>query len=77
VGPSDNNNIKCFISILEKFGALSTGEIINHAQTSDFVEICSGCKSGTDVISAGLILVEKGLVTKHITKGGYQWQLMK
>ena len=73
----DNKNIDCFVTILKRYGTLSTSEIIHYASSAEFQDLCSGCRSGTDVISAGLILVEKELAAKRIAKGGYQWYLTK
>lgn len=68
-----SNNIKCILKILEKYGPVSTLEIIQHANSPALRDLCSGCKSGTEVIAAGRRLEREGRVEKTIGKGGYIW----
>ena len=70
-----SDNIECILKILEKYGSVSTMQIIQHANSPALKELCSGCKSGTDVITAGRRLEREGRVEKTIGKGGYIWSM--
>ncbi len=64
----------CIVEILKKYGELTTGEIIEFAQTDEFQEYCISCEGGDAFIRAINKLYEKGLVEKRFDKG-YIWKL--
>ncbi|MHA2090585.1 MAG: hypothetical protein ACW98K_06975 [Candidatus Kariarchaeaceae archaeon] len=71
-----SKNAECLIAILKQAGrSLTTKEVLS--TTKNFPKLCVGCSSGTHVISAGIELIEEGIVMKILGKGGYIWELMK
>jgi len=71
---SREKNELCFLKILGSHGkALTTSQLLE--ATDLFPELCSGCKSGNDVISAGLRLLEKNQINRTAGKGGFLWSL--
>ena len=72
---SFSKNEKCFLEILKsKDEKLTTSKILELAET--FPDLCSGCKSGNDVIAAGMRLVKKEKIIRSIGKGGFLWSLV-
>ena len=70
------NNKECLIHILKTHGDdKTTEEIIKHA--SEYPDICSGCKSGSDVMIAAMVLLKKGTIRRDLGKGGCRWSLTK
>ena len=67
------NNEDCLLTILDRYGEVSTSEIIRISNSPELKELCTGCKSGSEVISAGRALEREGKVKKKIGKGGYIW----
>ena len=66
----------CLLAIMKSVDleeGLSTAQIL--AKTIDFPELCEGCSSGSHIISAGNVLVDKGVLLKELAKGGYRWFL--
>jgi hypothetical protein len=66
----------CLLAIMKSVDiaqGLSTAQIL--AKTIDFPDMCEGCSSGSHIIAAGNFLVEKGIITKELAKGGYRWFL--
>ena len=66
----------CLLAIMKSVTqdeGLSTAQIL--AKTIDFPDLCEGCSSGSHIISAGNILVEKGIMLKELAKGGFRWFL--
>ncbi|MCH8907012.1 MAG: hypothetical protein IH840_07975 [Candidatus Heimdallarchaeota archaeon] len=69
-----NKNEKCFIKILQsKTRKFTTSQILN--ATDLYPELCSGCKSGSHVITAGQSLIKQGKVLREVGKGGFYWSL--
>ncbi|MHA2033201.1 MAG: hypothetical protein ACW99A_14275 [Candidatus Kariarchaeaceae archaeon] len=72
---SISKNEECFLKILRsQSNPLRTSEILNLAEL--FPKLCSGCKSGTDVISAGVRLLKKQMIQRTVGKGGFLWSLV-
>ena len=70
-----NKNEECFIAILKSEPIpLKTEEILE--KTELYPNLCSGCKSGNDVILAGQKLLKKGVIKREIGKGGFRWSLV-
>lgn len=68
-------NAECVLRILSKAaGDLTTAEILERAQSEEYAEICQGCAGGDAFIVAARQLVEKGLITRKLAKGGYRWR---
>jgi hypothetical protein len=73
---SRSKNAECLIAILTHAGrSLTTKEVLS--RTKNFPKLCVGCSSGTHVISAGIELIEEGIIMKKLGKGGYIWELGK
>ena len=69
------SNKQCFLAILQHSQKkLRTQEILD--LTDKFPELCTGCKSGSDVILAGMKLLKEGKINREIGKGGYYWFLV-
>ena len=69
-----NSNQQCVITILRDHGdQLTTSQILDY--TKNYPDLCRGCSSGTQVISAGIQLMEMGLIKREIGKGGFKWSL--
>ncbi len=67
-------NLDCFLEILKNTKRkLRTAEILEY--TTQFPDLCTGCNSGTEVISAGLELLRMGRINREIGKGGFLWSL--
>jgi hypothetical protein len=67
-------NLYCFLEILKNTKRkLRTSEILDH--TKNYPDLCTGCNSGSEVISAGLELLRLGRVNREIGKGGFLWSL--
>ncbi len=72
---SFSKNETCFLKILKSKGEkLMTSQILE--LSDNFPEICSGCKSGSDVIAAGMRLIKKDKVKRSVGKGGFLWSLV-
>ena len=72
---SFSKNERCFLAILNSQGRdLKTSELFE--LTDNFPDLCSGCKSGNDVIAAGMRLIKKEKITRSIGKGGFLWSLV-
>ena len=69
-----NQNQRCLITILTDHDRpLTTSEILDATQKHP--ELCQGCSSGSEVISAGMALMAAGKVTRQVAKGGFVWSL--
>lgn len=69
------SNKQCFLAILQHSQTkLRTQEILDLTDT--FPDLCRGCKSGSDVILAGMKLFKEGKINREIGKGGYYWSLI-
>ena len=76
MGEFKERNIKCVIAILKEKNPATTKEIM--AMRDLFPDLCTGCSSGGDVISAGKQLVEEGIVErKWIPSEGFSWKLLE
>lgn len=72
---SISKNEECFLKILgTQSEPLLTSELLE--KTDLFPNLCSGCKSGNDVIAAGMRLLKKELIKRTVGKGGFQWSLV-
>ena len=72
---SFTRNEKCFLEILKSQGIkLTTSKILE--LVDNFPDLCSGCKSGNDVIAAGMRLIKKEKIIRSIGKGGFLWSLV-
>ena len=72
---SISKNEQCFLKILEsRPEPLKTSELLE--LTDLFPELCSGCKSGNDVIAAGMRLLKKSKIKRSVGKGGFLWSLV-
>ncbi|MEM2141638.1 MAG: hypothetical protein QXS20_00940 [Candidatus Thorarchaeota archaeon] len=59
---------------MEDKGPLTTAEILQAANSEAYRGICDECVGGDSFVAAANQLVEMGLVTKQLRKGGYHWQ---
>lgn len=67
-----NKSKECILKILaENSSSLSTQEILDNAK--NFPELCTGCRSGTNVINAAMKLLKEGKISRKIAKGGFRW----
>lgn len=72
-----SRNAECVLRILRNSTEpLTTSEILKAAQEEDLSEICQDCAGGDTFIVAARQLVDRGLITKKLGKGGYRWQLV-
>jgi hypothetical protein len=72
---SISKNEECFLKILEsQSNPLKTSELLE--LTDLYPELCSGCKSGNDVIAAGIRLLKKKKIQRTVGKGGFLWSLV-
>ena len=72
---SFSKNEECFLKILNSQSVkLTTSKILELSE--NFPDICSGCKSGNDVIAAGMRLIKKEKVIRTVGKGGFLWSLV-
>ena len=68
-------NEECFLKILNSQSVkLTTSKILELSE--NFPDICSGCKSGNDVIAAGMRIIKKEQVIRIVGKGGFLWSLV-
>ncbi|MHA1912297.1 MAG: hypothetical protein ACTSYA_11435 [Candidatus Kariarchaeaceae archaeon] len=68
----------CLLAIMKSGDiteGLSTAQIL--AKTIDFPDVCEGCSSGSHIIAAGNMMVDKGVLRKELAKGGYRWHLIE
>jgi len=72
-----SKNAQCVLQILQAAGTLTTSEILEMAHRTEYVEICKDCAGGDTFVAAANQLVEQGLVTKKLAKGGYHWQIVR
>ncbi|NHI83360.1 MAG: hypothetical protein EAX81_03560 [Candidatus Thorarchaeota archaeon] len=56
-------------------GDLTTAEILESAHREEHSEICQDCAGGDAFIVAARQLVERGLITRKLAKGGYRWRI--
>ncbi|TFF86387.1 hypothetical protein EU519_01400 [Candidatus Thorarchaeota archaeon] len=70
-------NARCVLRILEDAGPLTTSEILEHAQSSQYTDLCSDCAGGDAFVAAANQLVDRGIVARKFGKGGYRWQLVR
>jgi len=72
---SISRNEECFLRILKsQSGPLKTSQLLE--LTDQFPDLCSGCKSGNDVIAAGMRLLKKDMIRRSVGKGGFLWSLV-
>jgi hypothetical protein len=73
-----SRNAECVLKILQNTTEpLTTSEILEAARNEELSDICQDCAGGDTIIVAARQLVDKGLITKKLGKGGYRWQLAK
>jgi len=70
-------NAQCVLKILESGSSLTTSEVLNRARRAEYTELCKDCAGGDTFIIAANQLVERGLVTRKLAKGGYRWQIVR
>ncbi|MFX1261974.1 MAG: hypothetical protein ACFFAZ_07805 [Promethearchaeota archaeon] len=71
-----SRNAECVLKILQNAAEpLTTSEILESARDEELSDICQDCAGGDTFIVAARQLVDKGLITKKLAKGGYRWQL--
>jgi hypothetical protein len=71
-----SRNAECVIKILsDASDDLTTIEILENARREEYASICQDCAGGDAFIVAARQLVEKGLITKKLAKGGYRWRI--
>ncbi|MFQ5832765.1 MAG: hypothetical protein ACE5H4_08690 [Candidatus Thorarchaeota archaeon] len=54
-----------------------TSEVLEIARSDEYADICRDCAGGDTFIVAARQLVDKGLITRKLGKGGYRWQIVK
>jgi len=70
-----NRDQRCLITILEDHGGqLTTSQILE--LTGQYPDLCQGCSSGSQIISAGISLVQLGKIKREVAKGGFVWILI-
>ncbi|MHA2378599.1 MAG: hypothetical protein ACXADS_04935 [Candidatus Thorarchaeota archaeon] len=73
-----SRNAQCVLKILQNVvDPLTTSEILEIARSDEYADVCQDCAGGDTFIVAARQLVNKGLVSKTLGKGGYRWQLVK
>ena len=73
-----SRNAQCVLKILQDAtNPLTTSEILEIAHGDDYTDICQDCAGGDTFVVAARQLVDMGLITKKLGKGGYRWQLAK
>ncbi|MFW9943693.1 MAG: hypothetical protein ACFFB7_01730 [Candidatus Sifarchaeia archaeon] len=73
-----SRNAQCVLSILQNAtDPLTTSEILEIARSDEHSDICQDCAGGDTFIVAARQLVDKGLISKTLGKGGYRWQLVR
>ncbi len=71
-----SRNAECVLRILkDATESLSTAEILEAARREEYADICQDCAGGDTFVVAARQLVDKGLITKKLGKGGYRWQM--
>ena len=56
---------------------LTTSEILEIARSDEYADVCQDCAGGDTFIVAARQLVDKGLISKALEKGGYRWELVR
>ena len=73
-----SRNAQCVLRILQNATEpLTTSEILEIARSDEHADICQDCAGGDTFIVAARQLVDKGLISKTLGKGGYRWQLVR
>jgi hypothetical protein len=72
-----SRNAQCVLKILEAGNSLTTSEILEIARRAEYAEICVDCAGGDTFVIAANQLVEQGLITRKLGKGGYRWQIVR
>ncbi|UCH03570.1 MAG: hypothetical protein JSW05_08185 [Candidatus Thorarchaeota archaeon] len=73
-----SRNAQCVLNILQNAtNPLTTSEILEIARSDEHADICQDCAGGDTFIVAARQLVDKGLISKTLGKGGYRWQLVR
>jgi hypothetical protein len=75
--PTLSRNAQCILKILEVGNSLTTSEILDLTRNPEYADICKDCAGGDIFVVAANQLVEQGLVTRKIGKGGYRWQMVR
>lgn len=71
-----SRNAECVLRILKAAkDPLTTAEILATARQDEYADICQDCAGGDTFVVAARQLVDKGLITKKLGKGGYRWQM--
>ena len=71
-----SGNAECVLRILkDAIDPLTTAEILETARREAYADICQDCAGGDTFVVAARQLVDKGLITKKLGKGGYRWQM--
>lgn len=73
-----SRNAQCVLEILQNaITPLMTSEVLEIARSDEYADICQDCAGGDTFIVAARQLVDKGLITRKLGKGGYRWQIVK
>ncbi len=64
---------ECILRILNNANYMSTHDILTEARK--YPDICRGCRSGSNIIRIAMKLLEEGLITREIGKGGFIWKI--
>jgi hypothetical protein len=72
-----SRNAQCVLKILEAGSLLTTSQILELARRAEYAAICKDCAGGDAFVIAANQLVERGLITRKLGKGGYHWQIVR
>ncbi len=72
-----SRNAECVLQILQSADTLTTSEILEMARRAEYAEMCKDCAGGDTFVAAANQLVEQGLITKKLGKGGYHWRIVR
>lgn len=72
-----SRNAQCILRILGPGRLLTTSEILDLARRPEYADVCKDCAGGDTFVIAANQLVERGLITRKLGKGGYHWQMVK
>ena len=71
---TEDKSRMCILQILKSHShSLSTQEILD--ETKLYPDICRGCKSGSNILRIALKLVNEGVISRELAKGGFQWKI--
>ena len=72
-----SRNAQCILKILQAKDALTTSEILELAKRTEYAELCRDCAGGDTFVMAANQLVEQGIISRRLGKGGYRWQMVR